>query len=132
MKTIEEEIIKIENLRISPEKISILERQLEGQKKTLEKIKLERQKIMKEHYELEKKLAEIEGEHFIRGYIEKPSLPLIKIGAGLNGRPICEKHGAMIRYENDIWRCEICKTAVDLQDLLKFIREEFDGVVYVS
>lgn len=103
-------------------------RQIEGQKKTIAKLK-------KTISGLQKKIDSLERDLGIReetGYVDLPSLPLIIIGAGYRARPVCEKHGAMVRYKNDIWRCEGCKTAVDLSQSLRWIREEYDGVVVIK
>jgi len=53
-------------------------------------------------------------------------LPPILIGGGLNASPVCSEHGAMLRYENNIWRCESCKgkPSVDLTRILRFIHHE--------
>jgi len=99
-----------------------------GYLKTIEKMKAQISELRKENSKLQRNLGILE----IEGFIEGPSLPLIKVGAGYKARPVCEKHGAMIRYDNDIWRCEECKTSVDLRDSLKWIQEEFDGVIYIA
>jgi len=104
-----------------------LNKQIEGQKNTIKRLREEKSRLQKENHQLKRELGILEEE----GFIEKPSLPLIKIGAGLHGRPICEKHGAMLRYKHGIWRCEACKTAVDLSESLKWIREEFNGIVTI-
>lgn len=101
---------------------------VQGLKKTASKIKKENQRLQKENNRLQKELGIFQRE----GFVEDPSLPLIKVGAGFRGRPVCEKHGAMLRYEHDIWRCEACKTAVDLSESLNWIREEFDGIVVIK
>jgi len=101
---------------------------VQGLEKTASKIKKENQRLQKENNRLQKELGIFKEE----GFVEELSLPLIKIGAGYKSRPECEVHGAMLRYKNDIWRCEACKTAVDLSENLKWIREEFDGVVVIK
>ena len=103
-------------------------RQIERQKQTITNLKEEKAKLQKRVHELERDLGIFEEE----GFIEPPSLPLIIVGAGYKARPICEVHGEMLRYEHDIWRCEACKTSVDLSQSLKWIREEFDGVVVIK
>ncbi len=101
---------------------------IQGLKKTASKIKKENQRLQKENHRLQKELGIFQEE----GFVEDASLPLIKVGAGFRARPVCEKHGGMLRYKNDIWRCEACKTAVDLSESLSWIREEFDGVVVIK
>ncbi len=101
---------------------------VQGLKKTMSKIKRENQRLQKENNRLQKELGIFREE----GFVEEPSLPLIKVGVGYKSRPECEVHGAMLRYKNDIWRCEACKTAVDLSESLNWIREEFDGVVVIK
>ncbi len=103
-------------------------RQIEGLKKTVTNLKKKNAELQKKNHRLERDLGIFKEE----GFIEPPSLPLIIIGAGYRARPICEVHGEMLRYEHDIWRCEACKTSVDLSQSLKWIREEFDGVVVIK
>lgn len=105
-----------------------LKRQIEGQKKIIRRLREEKSNLQKENHRLKKDLGILEE----KGFIEKPSLPPIKVGAGYRGRPICEKHGEMLRYEHAIWRCEACKTAVNLSESLKWIREEFDGIITIK
>ncbi|MBA7490015.1 hypothetical protein ES702_00549 [subsurface metagenome] len=105
-----------------------LEKQIEGQKNTIKRLREEKAKLQKENHRLKRELGILEED----GFIEQPSLPPIKIGAGLHARPVCEKHGAMLRYQHAIWRCEACKTSVDLSESLKWIREEFDGIVVIK
>ncbi len=105
-----------------------LRRQIEGQKNTIQRLNKEKATLQKENHRLRQDLGILEE----KGFIEQPSLPLIKVGAGLRGRPVCEVHGAMLRYEHAIWRCETCKTAVDLSESLHWIREEFDGIIIIK
>jgi len=99
-----------------------------GYLKTIKKMKTQISELRRENTKLQRNLGILETE----GFIESPFLPLIKVGAGYKARPVCEKHGAMIRYNNDIWRCEECKTSVDLRDSLKWIQKEFDGVIHIT
>ena len=98
----------------------------EGYKKTIAKIAGERNELKRENTRLRRDLGILEEE----GYIEEASLPPIII----RERPVCSKHGAMLRYGNDIWRCESCpgKPSVDLGELIKFVREEYDGIVVIK
>lgn len=100
----------------------------EGYLKTIQRMKGHISRLHKENGKLKRDLGILEES----GFLEAPSLPLIKIGSGYKGMPTCEKHGEMLRYKNDIWRCEGCKTAVDLSESLRWIREEFDGIVTIK
>lgn len=101
---------------------------IEGMRNTVKNKNKLISKLTKERDQLKKDLGILEE----TGYIEEPSLPPIIIGAGLNAAPVCSKHGAMLRYKHDIWRCEACKTSVDLSKLLYYIQHEFDGVVHIK
>lgn len=104
-------------------------KRLEGYMKTIIKLKEQNAELRKRKAKLEQRLGiKID----VEGFVEKPSLPLIMVGAGYKARPICEEHGEMLRYKHDIWRCEACKTSVDLSQSLRWIREEFDGVVVIK
>jgi len=95
---------------------------IESLKKQVEKHRGHASKLQSKIMKLEKDLGILE----VEGFIEEPSLPPILIGGGLNGAPVCSEHGAMLRYDNNIWRCESCKgkPSVDLTSLLKFIQRE--------
>jgi len=83
----------------------------DGYLKTIERMKEHISRLHKENGKLKKELGILEEE----GFIEEPSLPLIKFGP--TGKPYCEKHGAMLAYDHKIYRCEACKTAVQVQSL---------------
>ena len=106
--------------------VEMSEKQIAGFKKTIVKIAGERDALKRENTGLRRDLGILEEE----GFIEDASLPPIII----RERPVCSKHGAMLRYGNNIWRCESCpgKPSVDLDELIKFIREEFDGIVVLK
>ena len=106
----------------------ILLKRLQGQEKIIRNLGKEKAELQKENHRLKQDLGILEEE----GFLEEPSLPLIRVGAGFRGRPVCEVHGVMLRYKHAIWRCEECKTSVDLSESLKWIREEFDGVVVIK
>ena len=82
---------------------------IEGLKRTIKKIKTQKSDLEKEVNNLKKDLGILEEE----GFLEKPSLPLIKFD--VNGIPYCEKHGALNVHKHRIYRCEACKTAVQLR-----------------
>jgi hypothetical protein len=84
---------------------------IEGMKNTITKKNELISRLTKERDQLRKELGLLEE----TGYVEEPSLPPIIIGAGYGASPVCSKHGAMIRYKHDIWRCEACKTSVALK-----------------
>ena len=81
----------------------------EGLQKTIEKQARKNSDLMKENTRLRKDLGILDE----TGFIEDPSLPLIKFGS--TGRPFCETHGAMLAYEHNIYRCEACKSAVQVR-----------------
>ena len=82
---------------------------IEGLKRTIKKIKGEKSDLEKEVHKLKRDLGILEEE----GFLEKPSLPLIKFD--VNSIPYCEKHGALNVYKHRIYRCEACKTAIQLR-----------------
>ena len=106
----------------------ILLKRLDGQDKIIRSLGKEKAELLKENHRLRRELGILEE----KGFLERPSFPPIRVGAGFRGRPVCEKHGAMLRYKHTIWRCEECKTSVDLSESLKWIREEFDGIVVIK
>ncbi len=95
---------------------------IEGLKKQTENLRTSNSELQSRVGKLEKDLGILE----VEGFLEEPSLPPLLIGGGLNGAPECSKHGAMLRYEHNIWRCESCKgkPSVDLSRILRFIHHE--------
>ena len=83
---------------------------------------------------LRRQIAELQSRATKRkdGFTERPSLPPIVLGAGLNATPVCAEHGAMQAYKHHIWRCEECKSSVDLSQLLAWVRIKFDGVLVIQ
>ena len=86
-------------------------RKIEGLQNTIQKLVREKAELQKENDQLKKELGIIEE----IGFVEELSLPLIKFGS--NGKPYCEKHGAMLAYKHNIYRCEACKTGVQIRKI---------------
>ena len=59
-------------------------------------------------------------------YPDTPSMPLIILPEVMFGKypwsdevkPYCSKHGAMLRYEHNIYRCPTCGTGIDMTSLI--------------
>jgi len=94
--------------------------EVEGLRKTIMRLVEQKTALQIRIGELEKMLGLVDE----TGFVEKPSLPLIKFGINSSGAitPYCEKHGAMLAYKHEIYRCEACKTGISMKD----IREAFE------
>jgi hypothetical protein len=82
---------------------------VKGLRKTIDKVSKDKARLQKEVSKLKKELGILEDE----GFVEQPSLPPIIYN--YVDPPYCEEHGALLRFEHNIWRCEACKTSIQLQ-----------------
>ena len=88
---------------------SVKEKKIQGLQNTINTIAKQRDDLRKEVTRLKKELHIFNEE----GFVEEPSLPLLIYD--FTSSPVCEKHGATIAYEFGIYRCEACKTALQLK-----------------
>ena len=81
---------------------------IEGKEKTLENTK---RKVA----ELQRELTRIRRESGVQvdGFRDTPSLNVIRFQ---DHRPVCSEHGAMNRYDHEIYRCITCGAAVSLEE----------------
>ena len=82
--------------------------------KTKENNKLKISELQSTITKLNKQLGEGTSPH-----PDTPSLPVIifRFYQNMDLYPFCEKHGAMNRYEYNIWRCNECGIAVNMTDI---------------
>ena len=84
----------------------------------LESAKKEKSDLLTQVRKLKKRLGIQED-----GFIDTPSLNLVFFDAN-TGRPYCEEHGAMNRYENSIYHCVMCGAVVSLKNRQVIQKEE--------
>ena len=82
---------------------------IEGKDKTLENTRSRVKELQKENTRLKHESGEQED-----GFKDTPSLNIIRF---VDGRPHCSEHGAMNRYDHQIYRCIMCGVAVCLEDV---------------
>jgi len=81
---------------------------IEGKDRTLQNTKAKLGEVQRELSRVKREVGLQED-----GFKDTPSLNVIRFK---DHRPVCSEHGAMNRYDHEIYRCTACGVAVSLEE----------------